>query len=61
MTVWGWAITCGDRQIGVAFTKSPSPDDALDEFTARTGTYPWDWVQCRDGWPVANLIGDDDV
>jgi hypothetical protein len=58
---WGWAITCGDKLIGTAFTDTPSADAALDEFAATVGTYPWDWQQCIDGWPVANLIGEDHV
>ncbi len=62
MTTWGWAITCGDRLLGTVFTSEPDPDAALDELAATVGTYPWDWVQCRDGWPVANLIeGDSNV
>jgi hypothetical protein len=58
---WGWVISCDDRQIGVAFTDTPDPEVALDEFAATTGTYPWDWQQCINGWPVANLIGEQDV
>jgi hypothetical protein len=61
MTTWGWAITCDDRLIGTVFTTEPSAELALEELAAQVGTYPWDWQQCRDGWPVANLIGDDDV
>lgn len=58
---WGWAITCGGQLIGTAFTDTPSPDDALDEFAAQGGSYPWDWQQCINGWPVANLIGEGNV
>lgn len=55
----GWAIMADDRVIDTFFTdETYTPDDALAEFEARNGTYLWDLVQCRDGWPVANLIGD---